>query len=378
MTTKPEKILFLITKSVWGGAQRYVYDLATNLPAEQFAVVVALGGDGELREKLQTANVKIRQVAGLQRDVAFFKELAALKHLNQIIKEEQPDIIHLNSSKAGLLGALCGRLNGVPKIIYTAHGWAFNEDRNFLSRFLIGFLHFLTISLSHRTIAVSASLKAQLKWPGAGRLKVIHPGRSLEIIKTRARARADLTERLPDAPGSESDIWLGTIAELHPIKRLAVAIEAMAKLKRDYPTCRYLVIGEGEERKRLTKLIAYHNLTKQVFLIGKVEEAAALLPAFDIFILPSKSEAFGYVLIEAGLAGVPVIATQVGGIVDFIETETNGLLIPSDDSDAIVKAVKRLLENRAEAAKLAQKNTVVAKTFTVEKSARETMRQYLS
>ena len=378
MSGVKKKVLFLITKANWGGAQQYVYDLATKLPTEQFAVTVALGGDGGLREKLETADIKVRSIEGLQRDLSIFKELTALKHLSQIIKEERPEIIHVNSSKAGGLGALAGRLNSVPKIIYTAHGWAFNEDRGFLARFLIWLFHYLTIILSHRTIAVSEGMKKQMNWPGATKkMVVIHPGRLVEGFKTKAKARADLSVRFPDADMPERDIWLGTIAELHPIKRLDVAIKSVAKLVKIYPNLCYIIIGEGEERERLTKLIAEQNLTKRVFLTGRIAEAARLLPAFDIFILPSKSESFGYVLIEAGLAGVPAIATAVGGITDFMTNEENGLLIPPNNQTALTEAIKQLLDNPNTAIQLAEKHNLVAKSFTPEKMVKETLAEYL-
>ena len=274
MSGMKKKVLFLITKASWGGAQQYVYDLATKLPTEQFTVTVALGGDGELREKLETAGVKVKSIAGLQRDLSILKELATLKHLTKIIKEEKPEIIHVNSSKAGGLGALAGRLNNIPKIIYTAHGWAFNEDRGFLARFLIGLFHYLTIILSHRTIAVSEGMKKQMIWPGtAKKMVVIHPGRLVEGFKTKAKARANLNTRLPDTDIPEKAIWLGTIAELHPIKRLNIAIKAIAKLVKVYPNLYYIIIGEGEEREGLTKLIVEQNLTERVFLTGRIIKA---------------------------------------------------------------------------------------------------------
>lgn len=124
-------------------------------------------------------------------------------------------------------------------------------------------------------------------------------------------------------------------------------------------------------------MIAEHNLTERVFLIGRINEAAKLLPALDIFILPSKSESFGYVLIEAGLAGVPTIATAVGGITDFMTNQENGLLIPPNNQTALIEAVKRLLDNPDVGTRLAEKHTTVAKSFTPEKMVKETMAEYL-
>src|SRR3989344_8728852 len=132
--TRKIKILYVITKSNFGGAQRYVYDLAINLRG--YDVAVALGGNGVLNEKLTASGIRTCSVASLQRDISPTKDIGSFGNLYSIIKKEQPDIIHLNSPKAGGLGAFaCRFLNAsrytlhATRIIYTVHGWAFNEDR---------------------------------------------------------------------------------------------------------------------------------------------------------------------------------------------------------------------------------------------------------
>ena len=160
MMAKPKKkILYLITKSNWGGAQRYVFDLATSLNKEEYDVVVALGGTGRLVDELKNKKVRVIQLKSLERDISIFKEIKSAIELFKIIKSEKPNILHINSSKAGGLGALIGRILGVPKIIFTAHGWAFNEDRPWRQKISIKTLHWLTILLSHTTITVSETTK---------------------------------------------------------------------------------------------------------------------------------------------------------------------------------------------------------------------------
>ena len=114
------KILFVITKSNWGGAQRYVYDLAAALPKGEFEVVVALGGTGEasaqtglLAERLKEASVRTIFLSSFTRDIYFFGEFKAFFELLKVIREERPDTLHLNSSKAGGIGSVAGRIAGV-------------------------------------------------------------------------------------------------------------------------------------------------------------------------------------------------------------------------------------------------------------------------
>ena len=157
-----KKVLYVITKGNWGGAQRYVFDLATGLPKDEFEVAVALGEPalsagkpGLLADKLKSASVMIYYISSLGRDVSFGKDTTSFFELYRLFKKEKPDIAHLNSSKAGGVGALAARLAGVHKIIFTAHGWPFWEQRNFLMRGAIWFFSWLTALLSHTVIVIS-------------------------------------------------------------------------------------------------------------------------------------------------------------------------------------------------------------------------------
>ena len=108
-TTKREKILYVITKGNWGGAQRYVFDLATNLPPGEFEAVVACGEGNALPEKLVRAGIRCERISSLDRTVSF-ADIAAFREIFRLLKKERPDILHLNSSRAALLGAIAARL----------------------------------------------------------------------------------------------------------------------------------------------------------------------------------------------------------------------------------------------------------------------------
>jgi glycosyltransferase involved in cell wall biosynthesis len=123
------KILYLITKSNWGGAQRHVFDLAVAMKDRGHDVAVALGGDGTLRTRLEAAGIYTHSIASLGRDISTGKDTGSLKEIMSVIHHRRPDILHVHSPKAAGLGAVAGRILGVKKIMYTVHGWAFNEDR---------------------------------------------------------------------------------------------------------------------------------------------------------------------------------------------------------------------------------------------------------
>lgn len=347
LMSKKKKVLYVVTKSNWGGAQRYVYDLATNLNSQKFESIVAMGGTGVLCDMLRNAGIRTIELRELQNKSSLRQMIRASTELRSILKQERPDILHLNSSIAGLIGAFIGHTNRIPTIIFTSHGWAFNEDRPYLQRLVIKFLHWLTVLLSDQTIAVSRAIVAQMNWPGAARkMKVINPGRTIGVTYGPAEAKAALISFCPQLAPYEHDRWIVCIAELHPIKRHTVLLEAFAHLSTLPGTpVRLILIGDGNERTRIETYLATHHLEGRVTLTGNITEAARFLKAFDLFVLASKSESYGYVLHEAGLAGVPVIATNVGGIPDIVTHKKTGLLVPPDNSVALQTAIAYLLNN---------------------------------
>ena len=374
MTLQPrKKVLFLITKSNWGGAQRYVYDLATNLDREKFEPVVALGGNGILADMLENAGIRVINIESLGRNISLKKEWAFACELWQILRVESPDVFHVNSSKAGGVGTLLGRLLRAPNVIFTAHGWAFNEDRPLWQKLITKFLHWITVLLSHRTIAVSSAIVKEMNWPGALRkMKIVNPGRTIGPMYQKIEAREKIMDFFPRLLPYQSDPWLVCVAELHPIKRHHILIEAISELVKDYPTLRLILIGDGELKSVIEKQIANADLTENIFVLGNITEAARFLKAFDMFVLASKSESYGYVLHEAGLAELPVVATNVGGIPDIIINNQSGLLVPPDDISAIYEAIKKLIDNPDLAKSLANNLLEKMSARTIEKMIRVT------
>jgi glycosyltransferase involved in cell wall biosynthesis len=361
-----KKVLFLITKSNWGGAQRYVYDLAKALNPAEFEPVVALGGNGTLVEMLHHAGIRTISIASLNRDINAKKDLALARELFHIIRAEQPDILHLNSSKAGGVGVLIGRLARVRRIIFTAHGWAFNEDRLRWQKVIIKAIHTATVLLAHHTIAVSHGMAQELNWPLVrDKMTVINPGRSIGAMFSRAEARAKVADFFPQLHPYLSDPWLVCVAELHPIKRHEVLFMAIRSLTATQPHVRLLCFGDGELRSQLESWVAAHGMEEHIFILGNLHEAARFLKGFDIFVLASKSESYGYVLHEAGLAALPIVATAVGGIPDIITSGVTGELVPPDNSQALSGALHDALIHPEEAtAKAATLRTQLANRDT--------------
>ena len=348
-----KKVLFVITKSVWGGAQRYVYDLATSLPKDQFSVTVALGGNGPLKEKLKTAGVPVIGIPSLERDINIFKELRSLFSLWHIINREKPTIVHLNSSKVGGLGALAAvasklwTKNYKLRTVFTVHGWAFNESREFFQKSAVYALQWLTAVFSNHIVVLSRhDYRQAIQMPLVANEKFVLiplgiPIGQLEYLSPqKARNATTKTFGIKSQP-----LTIGTIAELTTNKGLVHLIDSAALVKNHFPNCRYLILGGGEHHELLQKHIKAHNLENYVFLCGFVPNAAQYLKGFDIFVLSSLKEGLPYTILEAMHAGIPVVASSVGGIPDLIEHEKTGFLVPPKNSVALAEAQKQLLAN---------------------------------
>ncbi len=364
-----KKLFICITKSNWGGAQKYVFDLATNLPKDKFDISVLLGGSGELKDRLEKAGIRVIMLKNSQRDINMFKVFMLGFTLIRIFWNERPDIVHLNSSQMGGSGGLAARLTGIKKIIFTGHGWAFNEDRPKWQKTFAKFFHILTIILSHKTIAVSEITKNQIPKLFRKKITVIYNGiRPIEFLE-KEESRKFL---LPNVRGEVS--WIGTISELHKNKGLKYAIEAISKIKQNII---FVVIGEGEERKNLENLIEGLDLKNKVFLLGRIPMASGYLKAFDIVTLTSITEALPYFLIEAGFAELPVLASNVGGIPEIIKDGETGILVDSKNPLLIKEKVEFLLENPDKAKDLGEKlRKQVSEKFTIEKMTVDTIKLY--
>lgn len=376
-----KKVLYLITKSTWGGAQQYVYDLATNIDKEVYEPIIALGGKDRLYDELKEAGLQVISIRGLGRDVSLIKDIQATLHVAYILIKIRPDILHINSSKVGVIGTLMGRILFLPKVLFTSHGWAFNEDRSNLQKFIIKILHWLTVLLSHKTIVVSHGLKKDLNWPFVqNKMHIIHLGRDVAHLKSREDARGTLVTKVQHNQNSlydyVNDFWIGTIAELHPTKCVNIAIDAVAQLVTTYPTLRYVIIHDGQERQALEDQVKNLQLENNVFFTGTIKNAANLLTAFDLCILPSRSEAFGYVLIEAGQAKVPVVASNVGGIPDIIINKETGLLVEPCNSSELKEAIGLLIDDVEQREQLAKAHYERSTTFTLKKMIGETEAVY--
>jgi glycosyltransferase involved in cell wall biosynthesis len=248
-------------------------------------------------------------------------DLRSLFEVWKLIRHTRPDVLHVTSSKAGGIGALAGRLAGVKRIIFTSHGLTMDEVwRPRWQRLLITLGTWCTLQLAHQSIMITTDTQERaVRLPRMkGKVSLIMNGIAPIEWQERKAARAKLAPHLPP-----NALWIGGVGELHPNKNWHTLIISMLTLPKH---THLIIIGEGEERPTLEKLITHHHLQDRVHLVG-YHSAASLLKAFDIFVLPSIKEGLPYVLLEASLAELPIVASDLPGIRDIVETGETGLLV---------------------------------------------------
>lgn len=338
METIRPKIFYLITKSNWGGAQHYVHTLAKELHKEDAEVAVLAGGAGTLTEALRESSIRYIPIPALVRDISLFAEIRSFVQLLRILREERPDVLHVNSSKAGGIGALAGRLAGVKRIVFTAHGWPHQEPRPTITRALIWATSYATVLLSHRTIVLSAQEHAIA--PALfcrHKLRIVPLGIAPAPLLSYTEARREL--------GLSDGFWFCTGTELVTNKGIDITLRAFARIKARHDGARLLVVGTGELRTHLEKLAESLGILHAVHFVGFIRNFRQYFLAIDCFVLGSRKEGLPFSILEAGMAHVPVVATNVGSVSDLIQDKETGLLVEPNSPEALGQALEHIMQN---------------------------------
>ncbi|HEY4527776.1 MAG TPA: glycosyltransferase [Candidatus Paceibacterota bacterium] len=382
------KIIYLITKSNWGGAQKYVYDLATGLERDKFEVKVVAGGRGVLIEELRKKGIETISLPPLQENTNFIKTVISLKNaaallrLAKIFWKEKPQIVHLNSSKIAGLGAVAAWFVKTLRaqrmdIVMTVHGWPFLEDRPRWEQLIIKFLSKLTARFQNKIILINTlDLNIAESFLPQKKLNLIFNGNAPIDFLTRPAARAFLSSQI-GSTDETGEIFIGNNAELTKNKGQIYLIEAAKALKERGIKFKLFIISGGEDREKLEKKIKACGLGRVVFLLGFVPNAKRYLKGFDIFIMPSLKEGLPYAIMEAMQAEIAVVASKVGGVTDLIQDRKNGLLIPPADAKAISETLNFLIDHPEERARLGEQGAADAKTrFNLDKMLKKTSELY--
>ncbi len=360
---KRVKLLLVVTLSEIGGAQKVVYNIAAGLDHHLFDVTVATAPGGELLRWLKELpqKVSVFEIPELKRNISPYFDMLALIRLYRLVRRERFNVVHIHSSKAGILGRLAAWMAGVPKIFFTVHGWGINEYQNWLVRFLYTWAERLAGAVSTKVICVSENDLEKgrtLRLVADNKLTVIYNG-----LPEPERRKGNLRQELGL---KNEDVIVGMVARLASPKEPLFYLElARRLLKRgamsetqtadspryndhEMPVDRifFVVIGDGPLRDECEAFIHKYGVAERVFLLGSREDAAELVWDFNVFTLFSRWEGLPLTIIEAMQAGVPVVANDVGGVGELVVDGETGFLIRGLDLEAAAQALLRLLSNQ--------------------------------
>jgi glycosyltransferase involved in cell wall biosynthesis len=326
--TRRPRILVLVTLAETGGAQSYVAGLLPGLQG-RYDVVVAAHGDGPLREASRAAGARFVPLRHVRRPLHPARDLLGLIELVVLMRRAAPDIVHANSSKAGVLGRLAAAAAGVPIRIFTVHGWAFSASSGLVSVLyrwadrLMAPLTTLTICVAERERTAGLAARTCI----AERTVVIPNAIDVEAIP---QARHD--------GGPPLVVAVGRLAEPKDAMTLVRALAAV-------PGRRFaaLLVGDGPDRPCVEEEVNRLGVADAVALVGTRDDVPALLAGADVFALSSRSEGAPISILEAMAAGLPVVSSRVGGVPELVVDGETGLLVPPGDPAAMSAALGRLV-----------------------------------
>jgi glycosyltransferase involved in cell wall biosynthesis len=376
--SRQKRVLYIITKSVWGGANRYIFDLATNLK-NSHQIYIAAGDKGRFYQKLKKTGIPYYNINHFQRSINLFKDIFAFFEVLGLLFQIKPNIVHVNSSKAGGIVGVAGwiyRLFSFKKLllVFTAHGWAFKEDRPKWQIELIKFFSKLTALFYHKIICVSKyDRKIALKNKITSRKKLIAIHNGIDIEGLSFLSKREAQKKLL---GRISPLVIGTIAEWTKNKGIFYFLESLKDIKKDEFDVILIGSGENPDKYELYNYIQ-ENKMKNIHLIEWIENAASYLKAFDVFVLPSVKEGLPYTILEAMAAKVPIVATNVGGIPEMIQDNITGILTKPKNSQELATKINQLINNPQKTKRIAEKaRRKLEEEFSLETMLKETRKIY--
>lgn len=329
------RILVLTTHMNLGGIGVYVLSLAKGLLQRGHQVFVCSCG-GDLVATLQSCGASHLTVDIKTKSEISPKVFRTQKRIARIIKENKIEIIHAHTRVAQVLAHLVSKKTDTPYVT-TCHG--FFKPR--ISRRIFP-------CWGMRCIAISEAVRVHLVndlGVKKEKVNVVHNGVEIERFSPDKFSQAQKDE-FKNGYGLKSEVpVIGTVARLSSVKGQQYLILAMKSILKDNPRTQLLLVGDGPEKSRLLKQVEELGLERHVFFGPSTLDTSVPLSIMDIFAFPSLMEGLGLAIIEAQAMGLPVVASDVGGVYTLIKDGVSGFLVQPEDPKALAEAILRLLEN---------------------------------
>ncbi len=365
---RPVDVLYLITElNVIGGAEKLMPRFLAHFDRNRFTPAVAClyGGDGPIADDIRALDIPVTDLGMTAK-----WRLDALWRLYRLLRHERPVILHTSMFHANLSGRVLGRLAGVPIIITWRHSPSIGGAlRELLNRW--------TVRLDDRIVATCELVRQiEIEHAQVPSDKVITIYNGIDMERSAASPLA--ATRIRQAFNIPADaLLLGSVGRMHRSKDFGNLLTAMVQVRKRIPAVWLLLVGDGELRSELESRAQTLGLSSVVTFTGIRDDVPDILAALDIFVLPSRWEGLPLVVLEAMAAGLPVVATAVGGTPEVVVDGVTGLLVPPRDPAALAQAITRLLRNPDLRRKMGRAGRErVTEHFSVEQMVRKTESLY--
>lgn len=365
--TKPT-VLHLIDCLFIGGGEMQMVDLLRRIDREKFRPLVGcLRKQGQLVPVLDQAGIPVVEFP-VRGKLFYPRSIREILRLARFMRREKVKIVQTQDLYSHLVAVPAALIARVPVVItnrldlgHTMKRW----HRGALKALSFGITRVMANSEGVRTMLIEAEKIDPAK------IELIYNGVNLDQFPSPFREKADL----PLAPGDRPIV---VVANLWPVKGHEILLEAAVRVAATYPNAKFVLVGTGAARRAvLEERVRALSIEKQVVFLGPRQDVPRILPQMEISVLPSLAEGFSNAILESMAAGLPMVATDVGGNREAIIEGETGFLIPPRDPDALADRILRLLGDRALAQRMGRAGRArIETTFSLQRMVAETERFY--
>ena len=360
------KVFYLLDSLNVGGTETQAVELALRIPEAGYEVTLGcLRARGPLLERLQGSQVAVREFhpeGGIDSPAGFYQ----LLRLSWFLRRKKFDIVHTHDLWSNLIGVPAARLAGVRAIVSSRRDlanfdWYQSKRRGWLRR-----IQNLGGAVLANATPIRDALIAEDGFKPE-KLRVIHNGVDIDRFQTSGDERDQVF------PGVGKGKLIVLVGNMHTdVKGHPWLIASAPAVVHEFPTARFVLAGDGEQRPRFEEQAAKLGLEQNFLFLGRRTDIPKILACCDIAVLPSRAEGLPNAILEYMAAGLPTIASRVGGNAELIEDGVTGLLVPSEDSAALSDALLALLRDPGLARRMAQNgHEFTIRNFSFERLVRE-------
>jgi len=347
-----KRILYIITSLGYGGAERLLLSYVKDLDKTKYEFFVC-----SLREKPDELKDEVSKYAAVQNlKVKGRFNLIVVFRLIKLFKKIKPDIIHTHLFQPRFYATVAYLFYRESIIITQKHNSVtFKKHNIFLP------LEMISMLLNKKVIAISESVKRSL-------LKYeLIPQKKIRVIPNGFDYQKFYKVRTAEIISEDKDIVIGTVCRLEEQKGIIYLLKAMKIVLEKYPNARLEIVGDGSLLEKLKEFSNKLGISNSVVFFGKFADVIPFYRRMNIFVLPSVYEGFGIVLLEAMAAGIPVVSTNVDGIIEVVVNGESGILVKPKSGKALADAIFKIIENPHLVSKLVEQGLNRSKLFDIKK-----------